>query len=238
MGSIVDEFKDLIVETEEESLEATSLRLITERKNETRLNNSTYNGISLDKINDLITDTETAMMPWKHLTFTLDVSKLADVSGGALKQFVIPSYIEEITSVGDTGSIFGFNETGQNYLKEIIINKNALVIDNSAFALYTRLEKVVFEKDSRLSLVGNRAFAGCDKLKTLDFRNCRDLGSIPSDICKCSGVTTIKLPSTLEEIDLALFDECDVHTIYFDTVRYTAQEFIDTYKNYDYRPFW
>lgn len=29
MGSIEDEFKDLIVETEEESLEATSLRLIT-----------------------------------------------------------------------------------------------------------------------------------------------------------------------------------------------------------------
>lgn len=238
MGIIMDEFKDLIVETEDESLEAASLRLITERKNEIRLNKSTYNGISLDKVNSLITDTETAVMPWKHLTFTLDVSKLTDVSGGALKQFVIPSYIEEITSAGDTGSIFGFNETGQNYLKEIVINKNALVIDNSAFALYTRLERVVFEKDSRLGLIGNRAFAGCDRLKTLDFRNCRDLELIPSDICKYSGLTTIKLPSTLEDMDLALFDECDVNTIYFDNVRYTKQEFIDTYKNYDYRPFW
>ena len=33
MGIIMDEFKDLIVETEDESLEAASLRLITERKN-------------------------------------------------------------------------------------------------------------------------------------------------------------------------------------------------------------
>ena len=92
-------------------------------------------------------------------------------------------------------------------LKEITIPSSVDSICNEAFKNCSLLEKVVFEKDSSLSNIGEYAFHRCTSLKEIS------LPPLISSIKRgcfagCSKLTKISIPDNVNEIDCFAFNGC------------------------------
>lgn len=184
----------------------------------------TYQGISVQSIRDCLYIGETDIMPWKHVGFTIDVSKLKDVSGGRLEELTIPSFIEELESIGTRGGTeFGYNQFGRNNLKKIFIPSSLVVIAPLTFAYYRKLENVTIEKNSKLMVLGSKAFACCENINTLDLRNCEYLDEIHDDTFAKSSLRVLKLNSNINKVGQLL--DTSIETIYIDNEKYSKDEF-------------
>ena len=85
MNSIVTNEFDFIMEDEDTSTYIDdSDELINQAKDfidkALKFSDRTYQGISVTDISELIFIGETDVMPWNHVSFTLDVNKLKDVN--------------------------------------------------------------------------------------------------------------------------------------------------------------
>ena len=91
-------------------------------------------------------------------------------------------------------------------VRRVVIHKNVTEIAEDAFRDWTNLEEVVFEPDSRLERIGDRAFAGTAlrefiapkglrELGENAFADCRRLGRV--EIGTNCGTLTVAADSTL-----------------------------------------
>lgn len=192
----------------------------------------TYQGIDLNAIKESIFIGKTDVMPWDHVSFTINVNSLKDINNDRLKELFIPPFVEELESIGNRdGSEFGYNQFGRNKLKKVIIPKSIVYIAPKTFAFYRSLENVEFEQGSRLLSIGTQAFIACNNIRTIDFRNCENLDEIKEGTFEASGLTTLKINSNTKKI----FDisNTDIKTIFIDSERLTAKQFIEIQQHID-----
>lgn len=184
----------------------------------------TYQGIPIKAYADSITIGESNIVPWEHVGFTIDVNKLKDLANHRLEEFIIPSFIEELESIGDkAGTEFGFNQSGRNNLRFIEIPKSVIVVAPNTFAFYKKLESIKFEKNSKLIYLGSQAFVGCESLHTLDLRNCIDLDELKEGTFDRSGITTLKISSNIKS--MCSLSNTEIKTVYIDNEAYSIEKF-------------
>ena len=184
----------------------------------------TYQGIPIKAYADSITIGESNIVPWEHVGFTIDVNKLKDLSNNRLEEFIIPSFIEELESIGDkAGTEFGFNQSGRNNLRFIEIPKSVIVIAPNTFAFYKKLESIKFEKNCKLIYLGSQAFVGCESLHTIDLRNCVDLDELKDGTFDVSCITTLKISSNI--IKMCSLLNTNIKTVYIDNEAYSIEKF-------------
>lgn len=230
MGNILDEFEFILAEEPEDTTTfiddsnefiAEAHAFIKKMQSNTK---STYQGIKGQNIVECISIGKTDIMPWDHVTFTLDIIKLRNIGNNKLEDFVIPPFIEELCSTGDKGILgFGYNNTGHNFLKHITIPSSVVVIAPNTFTFYKRLESIIFEERSKLMYLGDQAFVGCESLHTLNLTSCRYLDKIYSNTFSASGITKLKLPNTIEII--SPLSSTSIEQVYIDEDAYTISEF-------------
>ncbi len=103
--------------------------------------------------------------------------------------------------------------TADDYAKEknpavVTIPKTVTTIDSRAFRNADKLTTVKFASGSRLTAIGNSAFFGCTKLKSIALPN--GLLTIGEDaFYNCDALTSVTLPSTLVSIGAYAFQDCD-----------------------------
>jgi hypothetical protein len=231
MSSLIDEF-DFAMQDEEEVEQTTyeedsrrfieeATKFITNAKKNTKI---TYQGIKSTDFINAISIGKSDIMPWEHVSFTLDVSKLKDVSGNKLDSLTIPSFVEELRSICDKGEIgFGFNQTARNKLRVIEIPSSVVVIAQNTFAMYKKLEEVIFENNCKLMILGNYTFFNCTSLHTLDLRNCEYLSDIPKNVFEQSGIKILKLNSGVQS--MYPLENTEISTVYIDDEKYSIEEF-------------
>lgn len=200
MGVITEEFDFLIDNTEDNSTFIDDSNEMIKRAQEfieqaRKYPNRTKQGIQLSNIVDCITIGKSDIYNEEHVIFTLNVNKLKDVSNGRLIEFEVPSFVEELKSIGyEDGNEFGYNQSHRNYLKTIVIPKNLKIIAPNTFAFYKNLENIIFEDSCKLLYIGSQAFACCGKLHSVNFQKCKELEDIPNDIFDGSNIEVLKLP--------------------------------------------
>ena len=121
-------------------------------------------------------------------------------------------------------------------IKKIVLSESVTQIKTEAFANCHNLE--VIEADQNLASVGNRAFSGCEKIKSVDlektkiktinrgtFEYCLSLSEIvlPKSLVKIDAyafagleLDRIVIPATVETIDLKAFHYTTVNQIVFE----------------------
>lgn len=231
MSSIFEEFESLY--EKEYTVEEITDSYILDSKNNIKQAqemlqiqgiNNTYAGIDKSNWKKLLSFEKTETIPWEHVTMTLDVSCLKDINGYKLEELSIPSFVEELESIGDkNNSGFGYNESGRNFLRNISIHNNVIAIADSTFAFYKRLETISFEKDCSLISIGKQAFAYCESLQILDLRNCKYLEEIPDNCFIYSGIEILKLSNKVNSMK-PLYNT-DIKTVFIDNDRYNVDEF-------------
>lgn len=230
MGEILDEFENMVVEEEDNStFQDDSLKFVEEaqRFKDNLGTIKTYQGIPSEYIIDNIKIGETEIMPWKHVSFVLDVNKLQDIGLDKSTEFIIPPFVEELYSIGNTE--FGFNQTSKNALKSISIPKSVAVIDPNTFILYNKLTNINFEENSKLMYIGSQAFACCESLHKVDLSNCVYLDTIPKDAFSGSNISRLKLNSNIKEFE-ELENVPNLKCIYIGKYKYTVDEFNTLFK--------
>lgn len=101
-----------------------------------------------------------------------------------LKSIYIPSLVEEIGGLGNTGGL-----------------------GDGCFVYCKNLATVVFAKDSQLKSIGSNSFQGCSQLNGLELPNgVTSLGS--SCFFGCSALTSIHIPNSLQELGDFCFYSC------------------------------
>lgn len=230
MGAVLDEFGFLVEEEIEDNstFEDDSNNYIALAKQFIdsigNFPDRTYQGIPIQAYADSIHIGKSDIVPWEHVKFTLNVNNLKDLSNHRLEDFIIPSFIEEIESIGDkAGAEFGFNQSGRNVLKYIEIPSSVIVIAPNTFAFYKKLENIVFKENSKLIYLGEQAFVGCESLHTLDLRKCVDLDEIKDGTFDCSGIHTLKISSNIKKI--CNLSNTNIKTVYVDNEAYKIKEF-------------
>lgn len=230
MGAILDEFEFLIEDEIEDTstFEDDSNNYINIAKQFldtiSAFPDRTYQGIPIKAYADSITIGESNIVPWEHVGFTIDVNKLKDLSNHRLEEFIIPSFVEEIESIGDkAGTEFGFNQSGRNNLRYIEIPKSIIVIAPNTFAFYKKLESIKFERNSKLIYLGSQAFVGCESLHTLDLRNCTDLDELKESTFDGSGILTLKISSNIK--NMCSLRNTNIQTVYLDDEAYSIEKF-------------
>lgn len=221
-GSILDEFEFIIGEEDDTDYTHDSNNLISQAK--LFMNNNSiysYQGINKENISKLISLSESDIIPWEHVKLTISIEKLRPITGERLKELIIPSFIEELA--GTNNSIFGQNDTTINHLKYVRIPRNVIVIAPHTFSMYTKLEKVIFENNSKLLSLGDYAFACCDNIHTLDLSECGYLDIIKGNVFKHSNIKVLKLNSNLKHIDT--LEDTNIEKIIIDNITYTQSEF-------------
>lgn len=226
--NITDEFEFLMEEIEETTYEEDSNSLIEEANNfmeKTSLYpDRTYQGIAVTAIKESLFIKETDIMPWNHVGMTIDINKLKDISGEKLTELYIPTFVEEIESIGDrAGTEFGYNQSHRNNLKFVNIPRNIIVIAPNTFAFYKNLEKVKFEENCKLMYLGKQAFAYCEKLKVLDLRNCIYLDEIKDNTFINSGIEILKISNTIQKI--SPIHNTNINTIFLNNKKFSLEEF-------------
>lgn len=248
MGDIADEF-DFLIEEEVESnkserkttFEDDSNACVVAAKqfldNAKASGNRTYQGIPMGAYVDSITLGESDIVPWNHVKFTLDVAKLKNLGNNMLEELIIPTFVEELESIGDkAGTEFGFNQAGRNRLKYIEIPQNVIVIAPSTFAFYKKLETINFKENSKLIYLGSQTFVGCELLHTLDLSNCEDLDEIKNGTFDGSAIQVLKLNSNISK--MCNIVNTDIKTVYIDDTAYSRQEFIQLVRDTKDGAFW
>lgn len=221
-GSILEEFEFILGEEEDETYKHDSSTFISQAK--LFINNNSivsYQGIDKEKITELISLDKSDIVPWEHVKLTISVEKLRPITGERLKELIIPSFVEEIGGIDD--SIFGHNDTTINHLKYVRIPKNVIVIAPHTFSMYSKLERIIFENNSKLLSLGDYAFACCDNIHTLDLSECKYLEEIKGNVFKHSNIKNLKLNSNLKHIDT--LENTNIEKIIIDGIVYTQSEF-------------
>lgn len=243
MDSIVDEFKDLMQPEDNTLPEVVSKEYVDKatdiiNKSNGRFCNKTYQGIKVINFVKCLSIDKCDAMPWDHVIFTIDTECLRDVSNDRAKSLTIPDFVEEIgrKSLEDRPEYY-FEQITQNCLVSVTIPKSVLIIDSKAFALYSKLELVTFEKDSKLIFIGDYAFAGCKSFKTLDIRNCLETDIFSFSALYESEVTTLKMSSNIREL-IGDIDGTKLKTIYIDNTAFSISEFKQYMENSDNKVFW
>lgn len=214
--SITEEFSFLMGDEDTTTFEEDSQAYIEEAiRYKSRVSeniNRTVQGIKFVSLCQCISIEKTEIMPWEHTVFTLDVNVLKNIDNRKLSDFRVPPFIEEIRSIenkGDQG--FGYNQAWRNGLKYIYIPKSVAVIAHNTFAFYRKLNKIEFEKESKLIFIGNYAFGYCESLHSLDFRNCKNLDSIGHNVFEGSSIKTLKISENTSAKELK---ESNIRSIY------------------------
>ena len=202
-SNLFSEF-DFIME-KETTFEEDSMEFVNKAKefisNATVDKEATYQGISLSDIADCIKIGKTYTMPWEHVTFVIDIGKLKYISGDKLEELHIPDFVEEIQGIEDNGTAgFGFNQTLRNKIKRIYIPKSVVTIKQNTFAFYTKLERVKIEEDSKLMEIGDNAFAYCNRLHKMNFKNCRYLDKLSMKVFNNTDITDLKINDNICKI--------------------------------------
>lgn len=220
--SVLDEFEFLL---EEEPVETTHLEdsqiLVEQAKRFLDKCNSnpeeTYQGIRLSDFAKCISIGISAIIPWEHVTFTLNVNWLKDIANDKLEVFNIPSFVEELESIGDKdGTEFGYNQSGRNNLKTIFIPSSVIAIAPNTFAFYKKLENIKFENNCKLMYLGKQAFVGCESLHKIDLRNCIYLEDIQENTFMDSGIEILKIHNQINYNDSfkQALDNSNIKTVF------------------------
>ena len=93
----------------------------------------------------------------------------------------------------------------RNDVHRVFVHKNVTEIAADAFRGWASLEEVVFEPNSRLERIGDHAFAGTALREFAAPEGLREMGE---DVFRDSGLKTIRLPSTLQNIREKTFAGC------------------------------
>jgi len=226
MGKLLDDFAEFIdEEDEDEDYERVSLQNI--KKAQDICTRRSYYGINPNNLLAQFKYNNTKLLPWKHVTMSLDTNNLVTISGDKLEEFRVFEFIEELDCIGENG--IGFNNCNLNRLKVVTIPKQVLVINNSCFAFFKKLHTINFEDDSELLYIGNNVFAYCKELKVVDLSMCYKLEQLGKDMFIGSGVKTIKLNSNIKYIDNNTFRGSNIQEVYVDNYRYEMEEFMEKY---------
>ena len=226
--TLSDEFEFLNENDDTSTYEEDSESLVNEAKSfinkSHKFSNVTYQGISVLSICESITLGNSSIMPWNHVKFTIDVNKLKDLNNDRIIELYIPSFVEELESIGDKAETeFGYNQAYRNNLKEVFIPKNIVVIADNTFAFYKKLEKISFEKDCKLMYLGEQAFACCEKLQMVDLQNCIYLDEIRNNTFANSAVKVLKINSTIQSI--CSLENTNIETVFIDSDKYDIKTF-------------
>lgn len=243
MGAILDEF-DFLVEEEQQdnsTFEDDSNNYIALAKqfmdSIDKFPDRTYQGIPIKAYADSIYIGESDIVPWEHVGFTIDVNRLKDLSNHRLEEFIIPSFVEEIESIGDkAGTEFGFNQSGRNVLRYIEIPSSVIVIAPNTFAFYKKLKDIKFKENSKLIYLGSQAFVGCESLHTLDLRGCQDLDELKEGTFDGSDIQTLKISSNIKKM-CSLYNT-NIKKVYVDDAAYSIEEFNRLMKDSASDAFW
>ena len=110
---------------------------------------------------------------------------------------------------------------GENLFKEhtsvnfIIISESVKFIEEGCFESCTNLEYVLFKPDSNLNSIKDRAFANCNKLKSIHLPdNLETIGSSVFEGCKPDLKVYIKPSSNLKNINASAFDNNRTSPLY------------------------
>lgn len=214
---LLDDEVDTTYEEDSDALIKDAYKFLNDTKN-------TYQGIEIKNIKELISIGKTQSIPWNHVVFTIDVSRLKPISGDYLRDFIVPSFVEELNNIGyNNGTEFGYNQAYRNKLKHIEIPSNIIVMSNNIFTMNFNLEKVSFKPDCKLLKLGNNAFSLCDKLNTLDLRNCVYLDTLDEKVFTDSNIIKLKINSNIQHMNP--LENTKIQYIYIDNQKYNIAEF-------------
>lgn len=242
MGELLDEFSFLSFEESDKTIDNVSKQNVEQVSNFIKLSNKfpdrTYQGMLVKNIADCMSIESTDAMNWEHTVFTLDFELLRGIGATKLKEFTIPPCIEEVRTIDINSDQFIFNQSIKNNIKRLSIPKSVLLIHNNTFSYFKNLETIKFEEGSRLLAIGSKAFACCEKLKTLDLRTCKELQDLPSKMLHNSSLEYLYLNGNIREIAPDCISEANVENIVVNDINYKANEFIERLKNNNYKAFW
>ena len=116
-------------------------------------------------------------------------------------------YCRNITDfvVGDNVVSLGSNIlAGCNNVKSVTLGQSVKSIGQNAFASLPSLEEITLGPS--LENIGNYAFQGNDKLRNIDFNNCKAIGVGMFHYLPC--ITEVNIPGTVTKIGNNAFQEC------------------------------
>lgn len=243
MGILLDEFDFLIEEEKETTFEEDSTFLVNEAKTfiskSEQMPDRTYQGIPVKGICDCISIGKTDIMPWEHVTFTLDFEKIRCIGKKKLEDFTIPPFVEEVRSIDNNdNNKFWCNQALHNSIRHLIISKNVIAIAPNTFSFFTNLENIKFEKDSKLIIIGPGAFSFCNKLHKLDLRKCIELDELPSRLLCGTAVDVLKITKNIETMHSDTLLDSSVKNVVVDKDNYNIWDFEERIKRNDYKAFW
>lgn len=237
--TLLEEFEGLLEEEHEENLVESSEHYMKLYKDFCNNEATTFSGVYKSSIIQCIHVGETVTIPRMHVTMTIDISKIRDISKPRITEFKIPEFVEEIQCVGDENhSGFGFNEYGRNHLKSVIIPSSVYTIADKTFKMYRKLESVIFQDDSRLRVLGDEAFACCENLKDLDISMCHKITTLGKYIFTGSSVKTLRINSRLRNFDEMTFSGSVINKVYVDDRKYKFTDFINMLRDNHFEAFW
>ena len=103
-----------------------------------------------------------------------------------------------ITSIGE----YAFYNCSS--IATVTIPNNVITIGNYAFYKCTNIEKLMFEKNSKIQILGYNCFSGCSKLEEIDIPE--GITNINDCFNDCNNLRTINIPTTVSEIVSYCFD--------------------------------
>ena len=235
MGIISQEFEFI---TTDDTLDLDSSPRLVEKANifiskATKYPDKTFQGIRVKEIADQMEICETKLIPWEHVKFNINLSKLRSVAGEKLEYLFIPNFAEEIIGV-DTE--FGINNTMANNVKYITLTANVLIINPNTFMMYKKLKEFKVDAESKLFTICSNAFAFCESLKELDLTNCRHLETIQIGAFDNSGIKTLRINSCVSS--MCSIENTNIQKVYVDNTLYTRKEFIENMNDTNGEVFW
>ena len=110
-------------------------------------------------------------------------------------------------------SIFQYLGTEEN--AEIIIPSSIVTIKSGAFSQSLNIISVVFDIDSKISIIEEKAFSNCKYLSSISLNRITKIGN--EAFLDCSSLTTLSFGSSLESIGSNCFEGCSkLETVTFE----------------------
>ncbi len=104
---------------------------------------------------------------------------------------------------------------GTPKVKEFTLSQGLTVVPYTAFLCHAELTTVVIPAGSKLTEIGEAAFANCIKLASFNFEAATELKTIGVEAFEDVAITAISLPATLQEIGNYAFYKADIVTVNF-----------------------